>query len=152
MAELFALLTWGFEVVGIFGSSVAVVVVVVVEVVVVVLFALIFVLFNPIVCTTSPPIVVTLSVEFDLPGASVIGTVELPASRALSVVKGLALDGSGLGVFVKFLPSVAVTFTMEISVSRVVPTVTLLLRGILVDPPRSPLVVFPCDSVMVVWV
>ena len=140
---------------GIFGASVVVVVVeVVVKVVVVllVLFALIFVLFNPVVCTTSPPIVVTLSVEFDLEGASVIGTVELPAPRALSVVEGLALDGSGLGGLVKFLPSVAVTFTVEISVSRVVPTVTLLLRGVLVDPPMSPLVVFPCDSVMVVWV
>ena len=137
---------------GIFGASVVVVVVVVVVGVVVVLFALIFVLFNPVVCTTSPPIVVTLSVEFDLEGASVIGTVELPVPRTLSVVKGLALDGSGFGGLVKFLPSVAVTFTMEISVSTVVPTVTLLLRGILVDPPRSPLVVFPCDSVMVVWV
>ena len=137
---------------GIFGASVVVVGVIVVVVVVVVLFALIFVLFNPIVCTTSPPIVVTLSVEFDLEGASVIGTVELIAPRTLSVVKGLALDSSGLGGLVKFLPSVAVTFTMEISVSRVVPTVTLLLRGVLVDPPRSPLVVFPCDSVMVVWV
>ena len=111
---------------GIFGASVIVVGVVVV----VVLLALIFVLFNPIVCTTSPPIVVTLSVDFELPGASVIGTVELTAPRALSVVKGLALDGSGLGGLVKFLPSVAVTFTTETSVSRVVPTVTLLLRGI----------------------
>ena len=138
-----------FEVVGIFDASVVLVVVVVV---VVVLFVLIFVLFNPVVCTISPPIVVTLSVELELPGASVIGKVELIAPRTLSVVKGLALEGSGSGVFVKFLPSVAVTFTTEISVSRVVPTVTLLLRGVLVDPPMSSLVAFPCDSAIVVCV
>ena len=140
---------------GTFRTSVVVVVVeVVVEVVVVllVLFALIFESFNPVVCKTSSPIVVTLSVEFDLEGASVIGKVELIAPRTLSVVKGLALEGSGSGVFVKFLPSVAVTFTTEISVSRVVPTVMLLLRGVLVDPPISSLVTFTCDSAIVVWV
>ena len=131
MAEVFAALTWGFDVVGTLTSSVVVVVVVVVVDVVVV--ASIFVTF---VCKTSPPIVVSLSEEFPLSVASVVERKALLArvKLSLSVVKGPALEGPGSGTLVKFLPTVAVTSTTDTSVSITV-VVTLLSGGISVTPP-----------------
>ena len=134
MAEVFAALTWGFDVVGTLTSSVVVVVVVVdVVVVVVVVIASIFVTF---VCKTFPPIVVSLSEEFPPPVASVVEREELLArvTLSLSVVKGPALEGPGSGTLVKFLPIVAVTSTTDTSVSITV-VVTLLSEGISVTPP-----------------
>ena len=134
MAEVFAALTWGFDVVGTLTSSVVVVVVDVVDVVVVVVvIASIFVTF---VCKTFPPIVVSLSEEFPLPVASVVEREALLArvTLSLSVVKGPALEGPGSGTLVKFLPTVAVTSTTDTSVSITV-VVTLLSEGISVTPP-----------------
>ena len=134
MAEVFAALTWGFDVVGTLTSSVVVVVVVVdVVVVVVVVIASIFVTF---VCKTFPPIVVSLSEEFPLSVASVVERKALLArvKLSLSVVKGPALEGPGSGTLVKFLPTVAVTSTTDTSVSITV-VVTLLSGGISVTPP-----------------
>ena len=132
MAEVFAALTWGFDVVGTLTSSVVVVVVVVVVVDVVVV-ASIFVTF---VCKTFPPIVVSLSEEFPLSVASVVERKALLArvKLSLSVVKGPALEGPGSGTLVKFLPTVAVTSTTDTSVSITV-VVTLLSGGISVTPP-----------------
>ena len=131
MAEVFAALTWGFDVVGTLTFSVVVVVVVVVVDVVVV--ASIFVTF---VCKTFPPIVVSLSEEFPPPVASVVEREALLArvTLSLSVVKGPALEGPGSGTLVKFLPTVAVTSTTDTSVSITV-VVTLLSGGISVTPP-----------------
>ena len=135
MAEVFAALTWGFDVVG--TSSVVIVVVdvdvVVVVVVVVVVIASIFVTF---VCKIFPPIVVSLSEEFPLSVASVVERKALLArvKLSLSVVKGPALEGPGSGTLVKFLPTVAVTSTTDTSVSITV-VVTLLSGGISVTPP-----------------
>ena len=133
IAEVFAALTWGFDVVGTFTSSVVVVVDVVDVVVVVVVIASIFVTF---VCKTFPPIVVSLSGEFPLPVASVVEREALLArvTLSLSVVKGPALEGPGSGTLVKFLPTVAVTSTTDTSVSITV-VVTLLSEGISVTPP-----------------
>jgi len=135
MAEVFAALTWGFDVVGTLTSSVVVVVVDVVDVVVVdvVVIASIFVTF---VCKTFPPIVVSLSEEFPPPVASVVEREALLArvTLSLSVVKGPALEGPGSGTLVKFLPIVAVTSTTDTSVSITV-VVTLLSEGISVTPP-----------------
>ena len=132
MAEVFAALTWGFDVVGTLTFSVVVVVVDVVDVVVVVI-ASIFVTF---VCKTFPPIVVSLSEEFPLSVASVAERKVLLArvKLSLSVVKGPALEGPGSGTLVKFLPTVAVTSTTDTSVSITV-VVTLLSGGISVTPP-----------------
>jgi len=133
MAEVFAALTWGFDVVGTLTFSVVVVVVDVVDivdvvVVVVVVIASIFVTF---VCKIFPPIVVSLSEEFPLPVASV---VEREALLSLSVVRGPRLEGPGSGTLVKFLPTVAVTSTTDTSVSTTV-VVTLLSEGMSVTPP-----------------
>lgn len=132
MAEVFAALTWGFDVVGTFTSSV-VVVVDVVDVVVVVVIASIFVTF---VCKTFPPIVVPVSEESAPPVASVVEREELLArvTLSLSVVKGPALEGPGSGTLVKFLPTVAVTSTTDTSVSITV-VVILLSEGMSVTPP-----------------
>jgi len=138
MAEVFAALTWGFDVVGTLTFSVVVVVVDVVDivdvvVVVVVVIASIFVTF---VCKTFPPIVVSLSEEFPLSVASVVERKALLArvKLSLSVVKGPALEGPGSGTLVKFLPTVAVTSTTDTSLSITV-VVTLLSGGISVTPP-----------------
>ena len=159
MAEVFAALTWGFDVVGTFTSLdvVAVVVVVVVVVVVDVVVVVIASTFVTFACKTCPPIVVPLSEEFTLPVASVVKREALLLGRvtfSLSVVKGPALEGPGSGTLVKFLPAVAVTSTTDTSVSITV-VVTLLSVGMSVTPPRSELVVFcgvPSPSVLLEFV
>ena len=133
MAEVFAALTWGFDVV---GTSSVVVVVVDVDVVVVIVVVVIASIFVTFVCNTFPPIVVSLSEEFPLTVASVVEREALLArvTLSLSVVKGPALEGPGSGTLVKFLPIVAVTSTTDTSVSITV-VVTLLSEGISVTPP-----------------